>query len=280
MERRSRSAVRGNYGESSNGVGVGLASRQSSGRGFAPPSGLARRPGGDSRTLSPDRRNGQIGGYASGRGGSYNPYVDRAPLPAGPASLGPAPPPTATTATLPSSASAATSTPQSTPTVRYEDFAEDLRRRASVSPPKPAAVRIGILSGTLGSHALRALTRGPAGACRSRRASFAAGKAGPCRSSASRRSNQQKLSLALLSHLPPRDEGAYSIQYTRVLGKARQGFWQSADSAICIAAGSFGRGRVHFDRQREPDFTAVSPPRAGVGAHERLDRGMVKSISP
>ena len=178
MERRSRSTTRNGggshyhhhsgYAPGQQSGGSAFAPRQSSARSFGgdpavPPPSLAHRPGGDSRTLSPDRRNSRhlelslganVGGYGA-KSSSYNPYTMQQP----PSSLivnglnghhrdqqqppmhpprsslphlSPPPPlpPTSSggVAARPPAASPpgrTTSTPQSTP-VRYEDFAEGL----------------------------------------------------------------------------------------------------------------------------------------------------------
>ena len=93
MDRRSRSASRHNHynssGMSSLQADYGNHYRHSThfDNGAAPASltnGLLLRPGGDSRTLSPDRRNNnEIGGGSGGgyqmRGGSYNQYTMHRP---------------------------------------------------------------------------------------------------------------------------------------------------------------------------------------------------------
>ncbi len=159
MERRSRSTTRGGGGD--------LGPRHSSARFYSeggaglvvPPPSLAHRPGGDARTLSPDRRNGR--NYAS-KSSSYNHYTMNppppvfhghapapppAPYPRAPHVLppptGPPPPRPPPPPSVPSPAARTTSTPQSTP-VRYEDFAEGLNGgggRQLQSPPKSTSIK-------------------------------------------------------------------------------------------------------------------------------------------
>lgn len=169
MERRSRSTTRTNPNVNGYGHGHGhhhdFGSRQSSGRGYpslgtaglasasssggadpvVPPPSLTLRPGGDARTLSPDRRSSRHllpeAAPAANKAGSYNHYTMRQP----PASLivngsgggghphgrpslphlSPSGPPPPRPPPASSSPPRTTSTPQSTP-VRYEDFAEGL----------------------------------------------------------------------------------------------------------------------------------------------------------
>lgn len=136
MERRSRSTTR--YQTHHNGTELSLTNgltngsvphytkpHRHSGRFKELPPSVALRPGGDSRTLSPDRRNGRNNDLAY-KSSSYNQYTMQPPPPR----LGLVPPPRPPPVSSSSSSSArpqTTSTPQSTP-VKYEDFAEGLNQ--------------------------------------------------------------------------------------------------------------------------------------------------------
>ena len=164
MERRSRSTTRHNNNGDLNG---GYhhhhhhhhrhSARFVQGEPGAPPTSLppsiALRPGGDSRTLSPDRRNaGREVVAAALKTASYNQYtmqprlglqaISSNPPPPMPPRSQPPPLPSLSSLTT-STAPQSTSTPQATP-VKYEDFAEGLLR---ISPSKTAAAVNGVNSG-------------------------------------------------------------------------------------------------------------------------------------
>ena len=126
VERRSRSSTRHSDGYNNN------YNRHSEhyGNDFNP--SVAMRAGGDSRTLSPDRKNSRhdmINGYA--KAGSYNQYTMQQPRYIAPhvGSRPPAAIPPPLPAHQPDLQS--TSTPQLSP-VKYEDFAEGIN--GSMSP--------------------------------------------------------------------------------------------------------------------------------------------------
>ncbi len=88
MERRSRSTTRGGDFRHSSARFYSEGGGAAGGGGTVPPPSLAHRPGGDARTLSPDRRNGRGGEGIPGnsykhKSSSYNHYTMNRP----PASL-------------------------------------------------------------------------------------------------------------------------------------------------------------------------------------------------
>ena len=151
MERRSRSTTRANKQLSSLDIGFVGNTNDSAGyyhsnnshrhsARYVPgeisipvPASVALRPGGDSRTLSPDRRNAREAAYKTG---SYNQYTMQPRLGLQALSSSQVPPPMPPRSSQSNNIMTSTSTPQSTP-VKYEDFAEGLMMTNNSNGVKP-----------------------------------------------------------------------------------------------------------------------------------------------